>query len=225
MAAYLGCRLTYSAVVYVSGGMVGNSRGWSEFLVSVSGKHGPWTVVRSSIKRTRVARAHFPKAQLTLTSPCLCPLSLGLPTPIFTHLLRYSPLTLLGGQPRKPQSASRQFPSELVMAVVSQCVSGRIILGVTKSSKPKPVVSPNPTEFGRIFMFELQPWRAARLHTASRRGHAPERAVPGPFLIAQRDTGSFSDGLQNNNMLFVMSWHIFILGAGCFSYAEAPIFE
>lgn len=84
-----------------------------------------------------IPQASFLKTQHALTSPFLCPASLCLLTPIFIHLLWYSPLTLLGGRSREPQPASRQFSPESVVVVVGQCVSGRIILGITGKFQTK----------------------------------------------------------------------------------------
>lgn len=90
----------------------------------------------------------------------------GLNTPIFIHVLHYSPLTLLGGPPRRPQPASRHFSQELVVVVVGQCVSGWIILGITGKFQTKACGKSQQNWVLKDIFLKLQFWTAARLLTA-----------------------------------------------------------
>lgn len=92
--------------------------------------------------------------------------SVPLLTSICIHSFCYSLLTLLGGQAQNPPPASRQFSLELVVVVVGQCVSGRIMLGITGKFQAKACGKSQPNWILKEILFKLQSWKAARLHAA-----------------------------------------------------------
>lgn len=121
----------------------------------------------------------------------------GLNTPIFIHVLHYSPLTLLGGPPRRPQPASRHFSQELVVVVVGQCVSGWIILGITGKFQTKACGKSQQNWVLKDIFFETAILDSSQTpYCLASWGSIPPYEVLGPWLVLQTRHGVSAVGSE-----------------------------